>query len=259
MTLGEAASQILELVQDATGTPVEVVEDLSLQTLAGVTTARAGVPFHLIRINPSLGNPDYVIAYQCGFLLRQAALPVDERWQFGISDSALASVERMITGPGGIGPKLGLPPHSAKPVANQLVSGLLVQLRSMPIGMRIDAWINADYPTLRDLQSASMKSQCGDNTQALTPQVREMTPSPIWRASVALNAAYATFAAATVHDDALMLPFEAIGFRDEGQAVVAFLNEIPDSPSGDRELVDRVGEYLGISDWYQFLPVEGRK
>lgn len=258
MTLGETTSQVMELVRDATGTPVEVVEDASLQTLAGVSTARPGVPFHVIRFNPRLGNPDYVIAYQCGFLLRQAALPVDERWQFGISDTGLASVERLISGPGGIGPKLGLPPLAAKPVANQLVSGLLVQLRSMPIGMRIDAWINADYPALRDLQSASMKSQCGDNTQALTPQVREMTPSTIWRASVALNAAYAAFAAATVHDDALMLPYEAIGFREEGQAIVDFLNEIPASPSDDRTLVDRVGKHLGISDWYQFLPVEAR-
>lgn len=110
MNLGSTTSKVMELVREATGAPVEVVEDANLQTLAGITVARPGVPFHLLRINPTLGIPDYVIAYQCGFLLRQAALPPAERWQFGISETAIASVEGLISGPGGIGPKLGLPP-----------------------------------------------------------------------------------------------------------------------------------------------------
>lgn len=258
MNLGQTASQVMELVRDTTNTPVEVVEDATLQVLAVVTTAKPGVPFHLVRVNPNLGNADYVIAYQCGFLLRQAALLAEDRWQFGISRTGLASVERLISGPGGVGPKLRLPATAVAELTKHLTSGILVQLRSMPIGMRIDTWISAEYPSLRGLQVASMKSQCAINTQVLTPQVREMTPPTIWRANVALNAAYATFAATTVQDVALTLPYEAIGFKEEGQTVVNFLSEIPDAPTSDRDLVDRIGKHLGISDWYQFLLVEQR-
>lgn len=129
----------------------------------------------------------------------------------------------------------------------------------MPIGMRIDAWIYADYPALRDLQVASMRSQSDSNTQVLSPQVRDMTPSTIWRASVALNAAYATFAGGIVRDDGLILPYEATGFRAEGETLVAFLTEVPVSPSGDRTLVDLVGKHLGISDWYRFSTGEASK
>ena len=248
----------MELVRDSTNTPVEVVEDTSLRVLAVVTTAKPGVPFHLVRINSNLGDADYVIAYQCGFLLRQAALPTEDRWQFRISPTGLHSVERMITGPGGIGPKHNLPRSAVAELAKHLSSGILVQLRSMPIGVRIDAWISAEYPSLAELQAASMKAQCATNTESLAPNVRAMTPPTIWRANIALNAAYASFASQTVHDDALTLPYESVGFRKEGQAIIDVLNEVPDAPSHDRELVDRIGKHLGISDWYEFLPVEDR-
>ena len=259
MRLNESTSEIMERVRQATGAPVEVVMDDSLQALAVITASKAGIHFHVLRVNSRLDEADYVIAFQCGFLLRQAAIPSGERWQFRIAQRGLSSVKQMVTGPGGIADKFRLPAGAVSEISSTLASGLLTQLRSMPIGMRIDSWIEAEFPSLRDLQVASMKSQCGANAHSLSPQVREMTPATIWKSNVSLNSAYATFAAHMIDDRSLTLPYEASGFLDVGQSIVDLLEKVPGDPMSDRDLIDQIGIQLGISDWYEFLPVGDTK
>jgi hypothetical protein len=47
-----------------------------------------------------------------------------------------------------------LPAPSLRKYADQLFDGLMTQLRSVPIGLRVDAWLAADYSELRELQQA---------------------------------------------------------------------------------------------------------
>src|SRR5213080_4218332 len=70
MPLLPETSAVLKLVEERTGTPVELRDDPSLPVLANVTMARAGVSAHVVRFNPNRSAPDYLITYECGFVLQ---------------------------------------------------------------------------------------------------------------------------------------------------------------------------------------------
>jgi hypothetical protein len=54
---------------------------------------RGTAAMHMVRYNPSTSDaPDYLIAYECGFILRLFASPAKERFDFG---SALDVQERI--------------------------------------------------------------------------------------------------------------------------------------------------------------------
>ena len=56
---------------NVSGCAVVVNEDASLKTLAASRIARGANRIHTISYNPSVVNePDYLICYQCGFILR---------------------------------------------------------------------------------------------------------------------------------------------------------------------------------------------
>jgi len=63
MGLRETTRSIIALVEEVSAFPVLVSEDPNLQTLAVVRMARGGASAH------------YLIAYQCGFILRHFAPP----------------------------------------------------------------------------------------------------------------------------------------------------------------------------------------
>ncbi len=76
MGLRETTRRIIALVEERSGFPVLVSEDPSIQTLAAVRMARGGAAAHTISYRPSPGaQPDYLIAYQCGFILRHFTPP----------------------------------------------------------------------------------------------------------------------------------------------------------------------------------------
>ena len=47
---------------------------------------------------------------------------------------------------------LGFDKQQLAPIAKQMYDGMLVDLRSIPIGLRIAAWLADEYPELLELQ-----------------------------------------------------------------------------------------------------------
>ncbi len=78
---------ILRRVEEVTGTPVEIIADGSLQVLAKVTMARPGARSHLLRVRLNRPVPDYLIAYECGFILRLYANAPEKRFEFGLDEA----------------------------------------------------------------------------------------------------------------------------------------------------------------------------
>jgi hypothetical protein len=77
MTLREVTRTVIARVEEVSGCPVVVSEDASLKTLAASRIARGENRIHAISFNPSVvREPDYLICYQCGFILRLFAVPV---------------------------------------------------------------------------------------------------------------------------------------------------------------------------------------
>jgi hypothetical protein len=257
MTLREITRAVINRVESASGFAVVVSEDRALKTLAVSRIARGENRIHTISFNPTaVREPDYLICYQCGFILRLFAVAAAERVDLASTTEGRQVVHRLLNAPDGPGKKLKLPPKSVEALRDQLYDGLMTQLRSIPVGFRVDSWILREYPELAPLQRDMVMRQQKDNLAALNPDLKKIAPKKIYQSNVSMNAAFAEFWAKQFSDPSLSVPYKAAGFLKTGEELLATLDEIPDDPSADRELIDAWMDRLNLGGWYQWVPYQ---
>jgi hypothetical protein len=244
---------ILQRVEEVTGIPVEIIQDADQPHLARVTRARAGIPAHILRVNPTLGAPDYLIAYQCGFLLRLYDTPIEGRRDFAGTAEGRTEVERLVKR---AGQTVRLPNAVLPQLVEQFLTGILFQVRSYPIGMRIDAWIHETYPALDSVQREGVTRQQKDNSSVLRPDVKRIAPKPIYDANATMNAAYAIFCDRVFGKAGYSIPYRSAGYEKRGRALLDIWESVPDDPEHDRVLVDAWATELGLAGWYQWVPLQ---
>lgn len=256
MALQQVTEDVLRSVEEKTGRPVMVEPDPSLGTvLANVKMARGPAPAHLVTYNPSAGAADYVICFQCGFLLRMFEVPEAERFSLGGSWRGRKEAEKIVTEhlrKAGI----SFPKEIRLKMVEQFFGGLIQQLRSMPIGLRIDARILEMYPSLAEQQKQAIDRQLNDNTMSLRADVRRIAPTKIYEANVGMNAAFAMFWSRTWNDPLLNVPYKSSGHLAIGEKLLALWDEIPKEPASDRKLIDAWGSQVGLAGWYEFVRYE---
>ena len=254
MNLSEITRNVLRLVETRSGIPVHVEADPSLPgtTLAKVVMARGALSLHRVTYrSDGSAPPDYLICQQAGFILRFFDTPPDQRFDFAAATEGKAAIERMVK----VHPVArALPPNALPQLCQILCDGLLSHLRSIPVGMRVDRWLAADYPGLAELQKASVLRQLQDAAATLAPQHRQVTPQKIYDATQAINAAFALFWAGRLNQPQLALPFKSAGCLQAGQELLAFWESTPDVAENDRTIVDGWAEKLGIAGWHQWVP-----
>ncbi len=135
----------------------------------------------------------------------------------------------------------------------QLGHGLGLQLRSMPIAIRVDEWLYRDYPALADLQRKSIERQLQEAMHALGPRVRAFAPQRIIDANVGMSCAFAKFWASTWNEPEVALPFTSAGYSKIGDELSGLVQSLDRSPDGDRELVNQWAERLGLASWFQTI------
>ena len=164
MSAGVDLNRVIERVETLTGYPVTIDEDVHISTLATVRIAGPSQPFTHIRFNPkSRTFREYVICFQCGFALRQLALPEHDRFAIAATFRGKKELDRSLkehlqANRGG-----RISKDVRDKIAAQMLNGIILQLRSMPIGLRIDDWLFNEYPGLRDQQRESAIQQLEDN------------------------------------------------------------------------------------------------
>lgn len=247
MSLLDCTQRIVDLAEELSGRPVRVQEDSTLGVLATVSVARGSAPMHLIRYRPIRGQqPDYHICYQCGFIIRLFETPLEGRFDFAQSPEASGHMDSLLANRS-LSPNI----RSAK---EMLLNGLLTQLRSIPVGLRVDDWLWTTCSDVRDEQVASSQIQLQQNAQVLTATVRHSFPKKVVHANTAMNAAFALYWATRVNDDSISLPYRSVGAAADGKALLDIFHNVDPNPSSDRELVDRWAEKLGLSGWYMWKP-----
>lgn len=252
MSLRAATRDVIAQVETTTGRPVLVQADPSLSVLATVKMARGAAPAHLVRYKPDGNAPDYLICFQCGFILRLFANPPSQRFDFAGSRLGQARAIEVVS----VQPqvrKLSLPTPGVRQYADQLFDGLMTQLRSVPIGLRVDAWLATDYGELRALQQAFAVRQLQDNQQVLTADVRRLAVSPIYEASIAMNAAFAAYWARAMDQPSFVVPYTATGVRAGGD-LLAIWDAMDPHPTHDRDLIEAWADKLGLRGWYEWVP-----
>ncbi len=253
----EEALLAMRAVEEATGIPVLVTDDSSLRTMATIKPAKSGSPAHLLRYNPKFtALADYLIAFQCGFALRLFLAPETSRFELGGSDQGRQTAGRLLDDhlkKGG----LRLPVQAVTGLRDQFFDGLMLQLRSMPVGLRVDAWVRNEYPGLHEQQDDATRRQLAENQQALSPQVKQMVPKLIYEASVGMSAAYAAFWERVLTDPTVVVPYRVAGLLAIGEKLLRLADEIPDDAANDKRLVEAWGDQIGVTGWFRLLPFEG--
>ena len=240
---------ILSRVEEQTGKTIQFMRDENLKVLATVQMARNGAAFHVLRYSPSDEPLDYLVAFQAGFVLRLFENEPSKRFDFYPELTAGKQVETLVSA----GQALSASDKKAMPDFGRTVAEwALMTLRSLPVGMRIDQWIAAEYPELAEMQKASIAVQQQQNMGVLAFKMGKLTiPTTL----LGILAAYALFAdRLNQGSTSFAVPFEAIGLLNHGRELLNIWDQAPADAAHDCELVDRWAKASGMGGWYEWVP-----
>lgn len=255
MSLMPATERVIRLVEEASRLPVIVQADPSMTLLAAVKIARGSDPAHVVTYNPRLGGSvDYAVVYQCAFVLRLFAAPESERFDFAGTWRGRKETEKLLAEHLKQNKSLNLDRTGRDKLRDQLYDGLMRQLRSVPIGLRVDAWIRQDCPELIEQQRAAIQKQLSENMMSLKPEVRTFAPPRVFEGNVAMNAAFAIYWSRINADPRAAQPYSVTQFAAMGESLLKIWEDIPFNAVNDKNLIDTWGQHLGVSGWYEFQP-----
>ena len=246
--MNPVVQKLLRDAESLSGTPVQVVHDADLPISARIQFARNGASHHVLVVKPGPAA-DYAVANQLGFLTRLFSLPAEDRCDFLITPQAQQHAATLVD-------ELLLPQRTLVGAGRAAISQSILQwtlagARSNPIGMRIDQAIFRDMPALRGSFKAGVREQNNLNLMGL----RNLQQN--FRVPAALagpSAAYALFMDRLLGGTSYSIPFEAMGFLDEGRTLIRSFDNVPATPASDRDLVDAWAAQMGVSDWYRWAP-----
>lgn len=250
MTPSEAQQHALDELEELGGKPVVLQEDASLQNLARIQIASATRPIHVLSYSPTAAPAlAYLVCFQCELAKRTLLAAPDERFNVASTSDTYRAVEKLAR------EKKGVPAEKLKSYSQIITDGLGTQLRSMPIGLRVDRHLFHEHPELHDQQRAAAERSMKDNVGCLHPSVRTHAPDLVFKATTTMNAAFALEWCRLWNEEAHAVPYRLAGFIEPAERLLGTLNAIPTTPTHDRELVVAWASLLGINHLYQIGPV----
>jgi len=246
----EAQQAALDALEELSGKPVVLQEDARLPNLAKIQIASGARPVHVLSYNPAaVPELPYLVCFQCGLAKRALRAAPAERFNVASTDDTYRQVEKLVR------EQKAVPANMIATYSQMITDGLGTQLRSMPIGIRVDRALYQDHPELRDLQRAAAERSMKENVGCLHPSIRAQAPDLVLRATASMNAAFALAWSRLWNEDDHNVPYRLAGFLEQGEMLLDALDAIPDSPTHDRELVSQWAALLKIDHLYQVGPV----
>jgi len=249
MKPAEAQQRAINEIEELSGKPVVLQEDSRLPNLAKIQIASGLRPLHVLSYNPSaVCELPYLVCFQCGLAERSLRAAPDERFNVASTDETYKQIERVVR------EQKAIPDGMIATYSQMIADGLGTQLRSMPIGIRVDRALYRDHPELRDLQRATAERSLKENVGCLHPSVRAQAPALVLRATTGMNAAFALAWSRLWKDDAHNVPYRLAGLMEQGEILLGALDAIPESSTHDRELVSQWAALLQIDHLYKVGP-----
>lgn len=242
-----SANQALAELEEATGKPVQIVEDPQLNVLATIRRGGPAEATHVLRIKEGENQAaDYLIVFECRMALRDGG---GTRWVVQqhqpARDRLIHACEQL---------HRQLPPGKASQLGQLIYDALILQLRSMGPGMLVDRWIREHCPDLRAAQEQAIEAQITGNQVGLNPSTRSNVPAAAGDACLSMNAAYAVFGGDLLGKPYLAVPYLSQGFGEIARRLIslALAEEDTAKEGADRRIVDGWAQELGLGDWYEW-------
>lgn len=254
VTPEECQKDVIDQIQQLTGKKIFVTEDASLQPHANLKLAGPSDAAHVFRYRSSL-KPQlpYLMASQAGLVLRILQAEPENRFDLR-SSPKLPREFQNLTSAQLQKNDLALDPDALIQLAGIYQKAIGLQVRSIPISLRVDEHIRQQYPALRDMQRACTIQHLQEGIATLAPNVRKNIPDEIFHPSASMNAALADYWGKVFGDDSLVVGYQATGFLDVGVQLLQQFDEIPSDANNDRQLVQSWIEILGLQKWFFTTP-----
>lgn len=257
MNLRSTTREIIATAEEVSGFMVIVQEDADLQTISTVKYARGGLPGHVVIYKPIPGlSPDYQICFQCGFIIRHFSVPPEKRVDFVVNEQAEKTALEFIKAPKGIAQTMRLRKQQIESLAKQLSDGLMLHLRSIPIGLRVGDWLWKNYPELGEQQKSLTLHELEEAKSSLHPRILQMMPEGVTRPTLELSAAQALFWSDLFEQPELFNPYHIHGYSSTARKLIGKYFAISDSPGEDQNLIDGWAAILNLENWYNWIPYQ---
>ena len=242
--------RLLARVEELSGRPVEFRPDSSLNVRATLQMARHGATAHVLRYRTTNDPLDYWVSCQAGFALRLFELPLEDRLDLRGAGEAEHQAATLVK----TGQPLTVDDLAALPDYAQLLAHwALMNLRSLPLGIRIDEWLASEHQELRALQIEGIDAIQQENLQVLSRRLGNLSVPTTLLAPLAACALVADRIRGT---ETYAVPYRAAGVIDHGRELLALVDAIPGDVAHDHELVDAWAMATGTRDWYRWIPYE---
>ncbi|MES2714646.1 MAG: hypothetical protein V4795_02705 [Pseudomonadota bacterium] len=236
-------------MEQRTGRPVQFMRDDSLKVMATLQKARNGASFHVLRYRPTDEHLDYLIAHQAAFVLRLFENPPDQRFDFAPDEAKTATLMRALIPAGR--PLTATDAATLPEFAKFTGQWAMMNMLSVPVGMRVDEWIDTTLPDLKDLQRANLAVQQQENVRIISHRVGGLS---VPRVLLSVLAAYAQFVDRLSGTSGFSVPYRAAGLQALGAELLKAWDEVDHSPTHDVELIDRWASLCGLAGHYSWVP-----
>lgn len=136
-----------------------------------------------------------------------------------------------------------------------LRAGIVKQLISMPVDLRVERELYQDLEIHREAQREYLFRQVKDLEETMDLEIERLTPETLYKANIAMNIALIEVAA-NISGQGVPSCFKASKYRRLGEALLSHHQSIPESGHpGDRRLTDLWAQELGLDGWYQWVNV----
>jgi len=241
-------AKLIASVEEVSGFRVTIDTVDGIQESAQMISARPGYPFHLIQVNSSQRrHADYIVAVQCGMLLimwsdptRVPELVADQpkcdywgkRWS---GSKQMASMPR----------------ESALRLAGQHLKGLIQQLQSLPMEIRVARLIFESCPGLREMQHEMLSTHLRQLSGIFSPKIRQQVPQELFERNVAMSAALAKAWGELNGSRLPVIPYETTGYLGKGENLLAVIDVLPENTSENHvATVDAWAGQLGMGSLF---------
>jgi hypothetical protein len=256
LVLISAVQTLLKRVEERTGKPIAAIEKSDLPMSAEIKITAKNETAHQLFYRKDYDEQiNYIIANQCGHILRLFDAPADQRFM------PIANYRTMMSYIMEMGEECHrfthlFDPEKIKRMVRLWYEGVVFQLTKMPPDIMIDKWLYNEYPELRSIQLKSLTRQRQAAVQSLTSDTRKFTPGKIYRVSNIMN--YVFF---KILEDHFRLdwvaPYHGTIFIFDGSALATLTErDYINNHTGDRAMIDTWAQRLDLTTWFEWKKYE---
>ena len=255
--LSAATASILRRAADVSGKKVIVTATEGLADYANVHVANPDRSFSHIDYNADYqGDRDYIIAHECGHIIRQHLAPAEMRWR---SVRAAANYEAAVQAhhhelvkyraraPPGTDVESSI--HAFyRDVTDLLISG--------PPDTHIERRLHSGFAELRPVQARGFRRQVELAGAGMASRAR-CEPAHLFRTAATLTYVLVAEVGETIGQPDVADLFRQFADEQQARALRGILHDIGDQGHvGDVETTDQWAECLGLQGWYHWADWE---